>query len=191
MRRDSRSRAGNRRPENMRASRGRYVDERLAWVDTVLGNMVLMVYPEGHESGSKTEAGETVRILIPRPGRAAVSLDLTHLTEQELDLLQEFFTLAFETARPVARHRDKDAQDAFARGDDSFSRIYRQVPRMVVRERKERTDGQGVQHGSEDVSVGDGDPGGPTGVRGALGQMADNEPEQGEPQDDSPQVDES
>lgn len=168
-----------RRQTGQRVAAGKISDERKAWTDIFLGQFVLMVYPEGHEVGSK-ESGETVKIVVPQ----RKVWDLTHLTEEELDSLQKFFDRAFARARPIIRHRDEVASDAFSRGDDSFSRVYRAVPQFFDREGAVTADGQSVQHGPENVLAGDGDGSDSDGVRGPGDELAHDEPQNGESEND-------
>jgi hypothetical protein len=160
-------------------------------VNTILGQIALYVYEEGTEIAEKSnEPGPTVKVLIPRYKGPTVHWDLSALTMEELTELREFFNVAFDTAEPVVRMRDKVAADALAEGNDSFARVYRQVPKLVVRQRKKREHSEGVQHGPEDVLEGGGVDGSSSGgVRGPSGELADGGTSEGGPEDDGPQVD--
>lgn len=178
---------------NTKYRKGKISEQRMAWVDTALGQLILMYYPEWEtqKENERTESGPTVKILIPRPSGPTVQWDLTYLTEVELDAVEEFIALAISTARPSVQERDRTANEAFSRGDDSFSRVYRQVPQVVVRPRQERQHGEGVLDGSEDVPQSD-EPdlgaGGDGGVRRAGGSVADEGSVQGGPEDDRAQA---
>ena len=168
--------------------KGAYVDERVAWVNTAIGQMVYMHYPEVPE---QKEPGPTVKVLLPQQGARTVMLDFTHLTGEELDAVKQFFEMVFQAAEPIVRARDKVAEDAFAAGDDSFSRSYRQVPQFIVRQRKDAEHGEGVQHGSSDVPSGelpgsDSDAGG---VRGAGSDVAHVDEAEGFAEDNGPTPD--
>jgi hypothetical protein len=144
--------------------------------------MVMMYYPETEES---KEPGPTVKVLIPQQNARTVTFDFTHLTWEEFDAVRKFFDIVFAAAESTVKLRDKVAEDAFAAGDDSFSRSYRQVPQFVVRERKEREHSKSVQHGSENVfdpsvSGADSDAGG---VRGSGSGMADDESHEDQSED--------
>lgn len=170
---------GSRSQRYRKLQRGEYTKERAAWVNTFLGQAVLFVYPEGHVIAEATkEPGPTVKVLIPRHKGPTVHWDLTALTMEELDMLREFFRVAFDTAEPIVRERDRMAQDALAEGNDSFSRVYRQVPQLVVRPRTEREHGESVLDRSEDVPESDtdgrDDSSTPGGVRGPGGELADD-----------------
>ncbi len=148
--RDREYTAGSRSQRFRKVQRGEYVKERIAWVKTLIGQVALYVYEEGTEVAESTsEPGPTVKVLIPRYKGPTVTWDLSALTHEELMKLKEFFDLAIATAEPVARMRDKAAQDALTAGDDSFARLYRQVPQLVVRKRAQREHGEGVHDGSE------------------------------------------
>ena len=180
-----RYRPGSRNPRYRKLTKGGYVEARMAWVETVLGSQVLMYYPDSPEDVEVKEEGPTVRILMPSHRGPTVVWDLTYLTEGELDKLREFFELAFTTAAPIVRERDRIADEALARGDDSFSRSYRRVPQLVVRPRQEPAHGEGVLDGHENVPSSDGDSDSSAGrVRGPGGSVADSGPEEGSTEDD-------
>jgi hypothetical protein len=110
--------------------------------------MALMKYPEGHQEEDDEfitpESGPTYRLIIDRGSRRGVMLNLTGMTEPELDVSWEIIKMAFDLARPIVLERDKKAAEAYANGDDSFSRSYRPVPQFVVRERSFGPDDQSV-----------------------------------------------
>jgi hypothetical protein len=179
---------------NNKYRKGKFAEERTAWVDTALGQLILMIYPEitDLEEDEITESGPTVKILIPRYTGTTVYWDLTHLTSEELEATKQFMDLAFETARPIVEERDRIANEAFSRGDDSFSRVYRAVPKLVVRPRQEREHSEGVLDGPSDVPPsGESDlgPGADGGVRRAGGELADEGQVQGSTEDDGPKAD--
>ena len=187
--RSKREYTGGSRGRFKNLTKGTYAKERLAWVNTLLGQQTLYFYEEGTEIAERTtEPGPTVKVLIPRLNGQAVHWDLSALTIEELDAMREFFTLAFDTAEPVVRMRDKAAHDAFTEGNDSFARLYRQLPQLVVRERKEREHDQGILNGPSDVPSGDSDgrsEGSPAGgVRGLGGELADDGAPEGVSEDD-------
>ena len=67
--------------------------------------------------------------------RGLVSIKLTSCTGDELNALKEFWDIAFANAQPIVELRDKIAQEAMEHdGDDSYTRLYRPLPRVVVRE---------------------------------------------------------
>jgi hypothetical protein len=180
---------GSRNQRFRKIQKGIYVKERIAWVSTLIGQITLYFYDEGTEIADQSnEPGPTVKVLIPRLRGAAIHWELTALTIEELDAMRQFFTLAFDTAEPIVRMRDKAAQDAFTEGNDSFARVYRQLPQLVVRERPEREHDQGILDGPSDVPSGDTDgrsEGGPAGgVRGLGGELADDGAPEGVSEDD-------
>jgi hypothetical protein len=65
-----------------------------------------------------------------------VVIDLTHLTEAELDALKEFVIEAIERSRPSVQKRDATAREAEANGDYSFERSNRANPKLVIQPRK-------------------------------------------------------
>lgn len=178
---------------------GRISENRFAWLRTVVGQFVIMRYPDPNlavddeeDVPTDPEIGPSYLLVLPIPGRKPLKYNLTALTLEELELTRQFFNLAFDMAEPVVRHRDKVAEDAAAEGDDGFARYYRQVPQFVVREGTFREDDQRLLHGSEDLPSGAGggsDPDG--GVRGVRDELAPGEQEEGRTQDDTAEADES
>lgn len=104
-------------------------EDRYAWITCEAGKFLILV---GEDKGS----GPDVVIHHPRPGKMPdLAIKLSILTEAELDALEELFMSAFAWARPVVKQRDKEAADAWERGDDSYTRSYRQLPTVVYRKR--------------------------------------------------------
>lgn len=131
--------------------RGQLSKNRWAWVRVYFGVFIIWADYRNDAEGNQTDEVIDLKLMHPIPGRAPLSWNLTALTEDELISMKHLFDTAFEWALPVVRQRDKEAQDAFAEGDDSHSRIYRQVPQLVYRSRPEWEHSEGVQHGSEDA----------------------------------------
>jgi len=177
---------------------GRLGDAVHAWLDTFVTQVKILVYPHGwheeeeeltgvkHAPALKAEPGDTIRLVMIKAGRPAY-YTLTAMTHEELKLFREIVTMALDMAEPIVIERDRKAQDAFDQGDDSFARIYRQVPRLIVRERNVRADSEGVHDGPEgdaDGAGGERDSSG--GLRGVGSELANGQPEDGRAQDDEP-----
>lgn len=150
-----------------------------------------MMYPEGHWDDDpdtvpsiKAEPGPTIRLSFPKNGRI-LNYTLTSLTSEELALFRELMNLALDLAEPIVEQRDKAAQDAYENGDDSFVRIYRQVPRLVVRDGALRANSGSLRKRSEDSPEGPGaGDAGPGRLRGVGHELVDGEPKDGGAQDD-------
>jgi hypothetical protein len=171
-------------------------ENRYAWLRTVIGQFVIMHYPDDplnatdEDSEGDNEYGPTVRLILPRQSGPPLRYNFTALTFEELKMTREFFNLLFDLAEPVVRERDRMAQDAFDAGDDSFARIYRQVPQYVVRGRKGGADGQGIRDRPSDDAGGpprDGDPA--DGVRVDGAELADGDSKHRGSQDDDATAD--
>jgi hypothetical protein len=144
------------------------------------------VMPEG----ASVEPGPTIRLMIKKINYSrAITLDLSMLTEAELDALEKLFKLAFDEARPSCRLRDQEAQRSYAEGDDSNNRNYRPVPQFVVRERPSRKHKESIRDGSEGLSDRDGPDLSGGGIRGTSDAVADDEPGSSQPQDDGSEID--
>lgn len=169
---------GQRRTARQRGT-GKMSENRFAWVKTAISDFVLMRYLHDDPDQDETTPGPTVRLFIPRPGGRPLSLNLTALTEQELNELEKFFFLAFNTARPIIQRYDEEAKRAYEEGDDSYVRSYRPDATLIVRERSRREHGEGLRDRSEDASQRHGndlDPDGGSGGGGldlALAQPSD------------------
>ena len=122
---------------------GRITDKRIAFTQTGVGTIALYRLPNDPEEAETpedkaimedSEIGTNYRLTFTS-NRRSIDYYLTSLTEAELDAIRGIFEFAFELAYPIARERDRMAQDAFTDGDDSFTRIYRPAPQFVVRDR--------------------------------------------------------
>jgi hypothetical protein len=163
------SRAGNRNPR-YRPGYGRFSSTRRAWLKTIQTQQLILhgitdedrIQKEEKEQdwirASQDEEGTSYIIMIPVPGRTkGLTWDLTGMTPDELEAFKKFMDLAISLAEPVVRVRQKVAEDAEQAGDDTYSRIYREPPVFVDRERAQRKNGQGVHDRSEDAPSGDGE----------------------------------
>lgn len=160
-------------------SDGKMSDSRYAWLRTVVGQFVM------HRHADPGIPGPSILLYLPRPTGRPLSFDMTALTAEELALTRQFFNLLFDQAEPVCAARDKVAHDAFAEGDDTHARIYRQVPQLVVREGAIGTDREELLDGPEDDAQGPQHDGGPAGgVRGDGDELAPGDAQDGGPEDD-------
>lgn len=176
-----------------RYTEGRLSDERAVWVETYIGQFAIMRYDKPWETDAQEtiqEEGPTVRLMIPQRRGRSLLFNFTALTHEELVQVRRFFDMLFEMAEPIVIQRDKAAQDAYDRGDDSFTRIHRSVPRLIVRKRPVSDDGEGVRRGPEEVSGGGGSSGDQAvRVQGYSGELVDGEPQEDGSEDDDPQAD--
>lgn len=184
-------RPGSRRPGTRpRRNDGLMSEDRYAWLRTAVGQMVIMAYNNDEDDRENT-TGPTIRLYLPRPGGRPFSLNITALTKPELDAMRGFFTLLFDTAEPFVLHRDRMAQDALAAGDDSFARVYREVPQFVVRERAKPRHVESLHNGPEGLHPGDRGAGDSSNESGGVrSELADGESSEGSPEDDWSETDE-
>lgn len=92
--------------------------------NSVGGEKISSYTGEYGEDVSISLYGKSVRFQLP----------LTTLTSEELAACKQIFDMAFANAQPIVAERDRIAQEALDEGDDSYSRIYRAVPTLLVRE---------------------------------------------------------
>lgn len=176
----------------------KYSPNRVAWVNTATVQIALMRYPEGSlpegekpESSFNSDPGPTFALVFQFPKvRYPISISLGVMTVHEVKALQAFLNAAFELAEPIATERDRKAEDAYQNGDDSYTRLYRQLPQLVIREGPLREDEQGVLQRLNSVLGGNA-------VRGAVGdriqrerdEVANQEPPNSSTQDDGSETD--
>lgn len=134
-------------------------DSRAAWVDMPKFQMVLFVGHDPDWLEWKEEEGDgvkhypedlpPVRIQMREAGKKfPTTISLTGMTRPELDAFKEFMDLAFAAAQPVCERLDELALEAFTEnGDDSFARIYRTIPTVLVRERVQQEHRAGLPVG--------------------------------------------
>ena len=171
---------------------GQMSKNKWAWVRLYFGVFQIWADYSEKEDGTKTDEVIDLKMMYVVPGgrRQPVTWNLTACTEEELIALKHLWDTAIEWALPVARQRDKEARDAFANGDDSHVRIYREVPQLVYRSGPEHQYGEGVQHGPEDAAGVPRDSADPSrGVRDVRPDVAEPDTGNGEPQNDGPEVD--
>lgn len=170
---------------NKRERDGLMSESRWAWVRNVIGQFVILVTPTEDKPDDLT-----VRLFHPIPNRPSIDWNLTAMTEEELLLFKELIDLAFEWALPVVRNRDKEAADAFAKGDDSHARVYRQVPQLVIRKRPEHEYREGVSKRSGVIPGRDGGAINPDErLRGQGDVLPELDPEDGSTSDNGQKAD--
>lgn len=133
---------------------GRMSENRIAWLRVIIGQFVIM-RDNGSDEDIVKEFGPTYRLYLPRPGARAMSFNITALTHEEFLALKEMFQYLFDISEPIILERDRIANAAFDKGDDSFARSYRQIPQLIIRERKVGKDGQGLHERPVDLPDGD------------------------------------
>lgn len=111
---------------------GRYSERRDAWVALNGWEYVITV----NEPDEDNPFGQCW-LAIRRPGqKRTFNIPLHNLTGLEIHAFQEIMEHAFRRAMPFCEAYDTEAEEARKEGDDSFARLYRPVPRVVVRERR-------------------------------------------------------
>ena len=162
---------------------------RWAWVSVYFGQFVIWADLRKDAEGNLTDEVLDIKLVYPIPNRPPVTWNLTALTEEELVSIKHLFDTAFEWAMPIVQQRDKEAQDALEAGDDSHSRIYRQVPKLVYRSGPESQHGESLQHGSEDAAGVPRDGDDPLGgLRGDGPDVAERDEGSSSTQDNRPTV---
>lgn len=158
------SRAGSRIPKYRRVGVGRLARDQIAFIRTYVTGVVQLKGFDPTEIDEHaelppevgSEKGTSYVLYLNQPtGRGRpIAWNLSAMTAAELEVLRDFFNLAFDLADPVTRERDKVAHEAFEQGDDSYARVYRGVPEFVKRQRPQRADSEGVHNGSEGAPQG-------------------------------------
>lgn len=140
------------KPGNVQRA-GRVDPDTVGWVDTNLGKVILKAFQNNDMQG---EEGLNCNLIIKFFNGGFRTIDLTALTEAEVNALGEFAQFVFDTIIPTIRRRDEVAREAFGNGDRSFARSYRAVPKIVIAERPPGEHGEVVLQRPEDDAVGNG-----------------------------------
>jgi hypothetical protein len=110
------------------------------WVTTFRNFFVQSIHEE-EEAGQ----GPSVVFYVPKSYNAVkFAIDFTALSPDELDAVEGLLQSCIDLARPIVLMRDGKAKENAANGDDSNSRVYRPVSRVVVRPWARDLDGQGL-----------------------------------------------
>jgi hypothetical protein len=174
----------------------RLADSRIASLTFLFGAWVIRQFtsvdtPDGDKK--PIEYGYALHLDIGTPGVKPLQLHLTSLTRIELEELKKFLNLAIDLAMPVVIERDRVARDAQEAGDDSYGRIYRALPTVVVRSGKIFTYREGVLYGPDGLPAEFGGRKSRSGHRGGTGGsgdgVADPEPQDAGAEDDQSKAD--
>ena len=94
------------------------------------------------------EEGPEVIVAFSRDGEL-MYMSLTSLTHAGLGAFKEFMDIAVANAQDIVLQRDQTAQEALENGDDSYVRVYRTVPNIVIREGQKWPDYPRIRRGFE------------------------------------------
>lgn len=101
---------------------------RFVWLD--------LPYHSVHVHTPKSDDGTHQRVVLTissKIGRGTVGMDLSALTSQELEAFRQAILIATEASKPVVETLDQKAMNDEQAGDDSNTRLYRGLPRLVIR----------------------------------------------------------
>lgn len=84
-------------------------------------------------SNYSPEAGDGIQMALRWAGSKGFQVDLSNLTERELDKFKEFVCFGVEKARPISRERDKTAREAVDNGNYDYHRSQRQDPNLLIK----------------------------------------------------------
>jgi hypothetical protein len=142
-----------------KARAGIMSNSRVAWV-TVFRRQIAAYFRVAHPIMTRDYDDREMVIGMTRPELEifmepgfAKSIQLTTLTVEELNALQQFYNYCFDLARPVCAELDRRAQEAMEEGDDSDQRVYRSAPVFVVRERGQQEYVARIQSGLAGVAL--------------------------------------
>lgn len=140
---------------------GRYGPARESWVQLMGDEYVLYEYDDSNndpddEHGSDRSDSDLPRIVmtISSRGSKPTRITLTNMTIDELEHLRRFVDRAIEKAKPICAEIDKRAEQAWEAGDDSYPRLYRPIPELHLRARREPEHDAVVQDRSDDADGG-------------------------------------
>lgn len=109
-----------------------YSENRRAFVNLPGNSFVLFTDPAVDREGARAAPNVTMKIM--KSNGSFVVFNMTLFTSEELAALREFFLMATSTALPATDLMDETAQKELDNGIDSDPRLYREVPRLFVRE---------------------------------------------------------
>lgn len=133
---------------------GTIPEDRVMWLETNIGQMSLVMKKhEDDDERAEFEPGPNLVLMLPTYRK----YNLSGLTLEELETMRRFFNMAFDLAEPIARERDRIANERAEAGDDSMFRHYRDAPKFVTRERALDKYRESILFGSSDLPPGDGD----------------------------------
>lgn len=106
----------------------------------------------GYGSEAKELGPDVVMYILYKTAyKSQMAINLSRLTEPELDALKSILDSTIELARPIVQLRDKVARDNLDRGEDSDPRVYRPVPNIIKRPWAVGIDAASVLDRSEDL----------------------------------------
>jgi hypothetical protein len=76
------------------------------------------------------EDGNSILLSVRWLTTTGILVNLSSMTEPELDVFKQFLNWTIEKARPSIRERDAAAKEAESRGDYQFARSNRPDPRI-------------------------------------------------------------
>lgn len=155
------------------------------------GDFIDTIHPDATDLRLKykemiPEDGDNIVIYFIARHGGRIGIVLSDFTSKELDAFELMIAKLVSAARPIVAARDEIVQEGYEQyGDDSNIRLYRDVPRIVIRKGTSREHDKGVLDGPE----GDAAPlwhrGNPNGIPGAVrGSVAERDPFDGGPEDD-------
>jgi hypothetical protein len=147
---------------------------------------------ENRLPGDDGEYGDTYRLMISTTSGRPYTLNLTAMTHDEFMAFRDLLTLALRLVEPIIVERDRRAAEAYAIGDDTLSRSYRQLPQFIIREGSLGEYDESILDGFEDALARPpslNDPRQP--IRRASDEVAEPIQEDSQPQDDPEEDDES
>lgn len=127
--------------------KGHMSDRRRAWLNA--GGQVFTLYiapGDEAEEDQPPQVGDSVYLYITR-GKYKARVELTDMTQAELVATKQILDMAFANALPTVIRRDAEAEEGFNEGLTSNPRIYRDAPRLFVREGEEFPDRERILRG--------------------------------------------
>lgn len=107
-----------------------------SWIKTSRYHMVAILRRELAPDEDNDAQGPDVMLYFPTRYNNLVrgfGVDLTEMSELELNAVEAFVNELFALARPIVQLRDKKAVEDYEQGRDDFSRMYKSPPEMVTR----------------------------------------------------------
>lgn len=122
-----------------------YSENRRAFLNLPSTSFVLFTDPRP----DNPDIAANVVVKIAKFNGASVLFNMTQFTAEEVAALREFFLVATATALPAAQFMDEKAEEELDNDIDSDPRLYRDVPRLFVREGEKFRDHPSILRGHE------------------------------------------
>jgi hypothetical protein len=122
--------------EKKQIQKGIFSEDRLIWLD--LPKIQFILYDGlSSEDYREIDGGASMTLYIRQLFKPrSMIIDLSSLTMDELNALQDMLNRAVERVKPRVKELDAYAEERFQDGTATYDRLYRTIPKVYERQRK-------------------------------------------------------